>query len=79
MGEKKFRHPLSLCPSSFCPLGSSGDKHYYRVHTPLFLIELDDTQDSANHIHLVWRGFSGDFGGNLLKAHYETSHRSETA
>ncbi len=56
-----------------------GDPHYYRVQTPSFLIELDDTQDNANHIHSVWRDFSGDFGGDLLKAHYDASHRNETA
>ena len=54
-----------------------GDPHYYRVQTPSFLIELDDTQDNANHIHSVWRDFSGDFGGDLLKAHYESSHQDE--
>jgi len=36
---------------------SRGDPHYYRVQTPSFLIELDDTQDDANHIHSVWRDF----------------------
>jgi len=41
------------------------------------LIELDDTQDNANHIHSVWRDFNGDFGGDMLKAHYETSHREQ--
>ena len=51
-----------------------GDPHYYRVQTTSFLIELDDTQDNANHIHSVWRDFNSDFGGDLLKAHYETSH-----
>jgi Protein of unknown function (DUF3500) len=56
-----------------------GDLHYYRVQTPSFLIEFDDTQDNANHIHSVWRDFSGDFGGDPLKAHYETSHRAENA
>jgi len=54
-----------------------GDPHYYRVQTPSFLIEFDDTQDNANHIHSVWRDFGGDFGGDLLQAHYETSHRNE--
>jgi uncharacterized protein DUF3500 len=54
-----------------------GDPHYYRVQTPSFLIELDDTQDNANHIHSVWRDYNGDFGGDLLRAHYETSHRNE--
>jgi Protein of unknown function (DUF3500) len=54
-----------------------GDPHYYRVQTPSFLIELDDTQDNANHIHSVWRDFNGDFGGDLLKAHYESSHQDQ--
>ncbi len=52
-----------------------GDPHYYRVQTASFLIEMDDTQDGANHIHSVWRDLRDDFGGDLLKAHYETSHR----
>jgi hypothetical protein len=55
--------------------GTSGsDPHYYRVQTPSFLIELDDTQDGANHIHSVWRDLSGDFGQDLLQQHYETNH-----
>jgi hypothetical protein len=52
-----------------------GDPHYYRVQTASFLIEYDDTQNNANHIHSVWRDFNGDFGVDLLKLHYETSHR----
>jgi hypothetical protein len=51
-----------------------GDPHYYRVQTTTFLIELDDTQDHANHIHSVWRDFNGDFGEDLLHEHYQTSH-----
>ena len=51
-----------------------GDPHYYRVQTSSFLIEFDDTQDNANHIHSVWRDFTRDFGGDLLKQHYEASH-----
>jgi hypothetical protein len=52
-----------------------GDPHYYRVQTASFLIELDDTQDDANHIHSVWRDFTGDFGGDLLHQHYQASHQ----
>ncbi len=48
--------------------------HYYRVQTPSFLIELDDTQDDANHIHSVWREMTDDFGQDLLQQHYQTSH-----
>ena len=51
-----------------------GDLHYYRVQAPSFLIELDDTQDNANHIHSVWRDLTGDFGEDLLQQHYKSSH-----
>jgi uncharacterized protein DUF3500 len=46
-----------------------GQKHYYRVQGPTFLIEYDNTQDDGNHIHSVWRDFAGDFGRDLLREH----------
>ena len=49
--------------------------HYYRIQSPAFLIEYDDTQNNANHIHTVWRDIDDDFGLDLLKEHYQTSHR----
>jgi hypothetical protein len=52
-----------------------GGAHYYRIQTPAFLIELDCTQDKANHIHSVWRDYENDFGLDLLKAHYAASHQ----
>ncbi len=52
-----------------------GQGHYYRIQSPSFLVEFDDTQDHANHIHSVWRDFNGDFGEDLLKEHYQSSHR----
>ena len=52
-----------------------GGPHYYRVQGPTFVIEYDNTQNNANHIHSVWRDFSGDFGLDLLKQHYQASHR----
>ena len=36
-----------------------GQKHYYRVQGPTFLIEFDNTQNNGNHIHSVWRDFAG--------------------
>jgi hypothetical protein len=47
-----------------------GQPHYYRVQGPSFLIEFDNTQNEANHIHSVWRDFDGDFGRDLLREHY---------
>jgi hypothetical protein len=52
-----------------------GDPHYYRVQSADFLIEFDDTQDHANHIHSVWRDFNGDFGRDLLEEHYRSAHK----
>jgi hypothetical protein len=49
--------------------------HYYRLHGPTVLIEFDNTQNDANHIHSVWRDPRNDFGADLLRAHYETGHR----
>jgi hypothetical protein len=50
-----------------------GEGHYYRVQGPTFLIEFDNTQNRANHIHMVWRDFKGDFGRDLLAEHYRTA------
>ncbi|HEX5129006.1 MAG TPA: DUF3500 domain-containing protein, partial [Usitatibacter sp.] len=50
-----------------------GKPHYYRVQGPKFLIEYDASQDGGNHIHTVWRDFTGDFGRDLLREHYTHS------
>ena len=50
-----------------------GEGHYYRIHGPTLLLEYDNTQNNANHIHTVWRGFENDFGEDLLRKHYEES------
>ena len=44
--------------------------HYYRIQGQSFLIEYDNSQDKANHIHVVWREFKGDFGKDLIREHY---------
>src|SRR5579885_219548 len=48
--------------------------HYYRLQGPRLLVEYDNTQDGANHIHSVWRDPEGDFGADLLAQHYATAH-----
>jgi Protein of unknown function (DUF3500) len=54
---------------------SPGEGHYYRVQGPTFLIEYDNTQNGANHVHSVYRDIEEDFGGDLLRRHYAESHR----
>ena len=50
-----------------------GKEHYYRIQGKNFIIELDNTQTNANHIHSVWRDFYGDFGRDLLMEHYRNT------
>lgn len=61
---------------SFAWAGSvqPGEGHYYRIQSPDFVIEYDNTQNRANHIHTVWRVFAGDFGRDLLREHYQQAH-----
>jgi hypothetical protein len=50
-----------------------GVGHYYRIQGKSFLIEFDNVQNRANHIHTVWRDFDGDFGRDLIREHYMNS------
>jgi hypothetical protein len=54
-----------------------GKPHYYRVQGPTFLIEYDNTQNNANHVHAVWRDLENDFGGDALSRHYEQTKHGE--
>ena len=55
-----------------------GRAHYYRIDGPTVLIEFDNTQNDANHIHSVWHDPRNDFGADLLRAHYHRGHRHHT-
>jgi hypothetical protein len=50
--------------------------HYYRLQAPRFLVEYDNTQNNANHIHSVWRDPANDFGAHLLAQHYARDHHT---
>ena len=47
-----------------------GDAHYFCLHGDTFLLEYDNIQNEANHVHLVWRDLGNDFGDDVLKRHY---------
>lgn len=51
-----------------------GRGHYYAIRGGSLLIEYDNTQNGANHIHAVWRDLDRDWGDDLLAAHYRRSH-----
>jgi hypothetical protein len=52
-----------------------GHPHYYRIQGPTILVEYDNTQNNANHIHSVVRDLKYDFGGDELLEHYQKDHQ----
>jgi hypothetical protein len=62
---------------SFAWAGSDapGRGHYYAIRGPTFVIEYDNTQNGANHIHAVWRDLDNDWGQDLLADHLAAGHK----
>ena len=64
----------------------TGSVFYYRVHSPVVLIEFDHQRPvfmrlprvpNLQHVHSIIRTPNGnDYGKDLLRQHYEQSHRS---
>ncbi|WP_375583668.1 DUF3500 domain-containing protein [Cyclobacterium xiamenense] len=52
-----------------------GEPHYYRIQGADLLIEYDNVQNNANHVHTVVRDLQNDFGqGDALRSHYQREH-----
>jgi hypothetical protein len=65
LGELRFGWAGSL---------EAGEGHYYRLQGPTFLVEYDNTQNGANHIHTVMRDAASDFGDDALRRHRAQAH-----
>ncbi len=48
--------------------------HYYRLHGGDFVVEYDNRQDGANHIHSVLRDVNNDFAADVLRDHLLLYH-----
>ncbi len=51
-----------------------GRDHYYRIHGGQFIVEFDNIQNEANHIHSVWREVENDFAQDVLRDHRMMYH-----
>ena len=69
----RFRTDLANIKFAWMGGREKGQGHYYRILGSAFLIEYDNTQNNANHIHSVWREFKGDWGKDVLAEHYRTA------
>ena len=54
-----------------------GEPHYYRVQGPTFVIEYDNVQNGANHVHSVWHDPASNFGEEILRLHHEAEHNKK--
>jgi uncharacterized protein DUF3500 len=68
--------PADTTDVHFAWAGSTdrGERHYYRLSGPRFLVEYDNTQNDANHCHSVWRDPQNDFGDDALRRHLAEHH-----
>lgn len=53
-----------------------GIANYYRIQGPMLLIEYDNSQNNANHIHTTVRDLTNDFAEDILREHYEKEHET---
>ncbi len=78
VADKEFAEIKNEAPNKIYFAWAGGTEprqpHYYRVQGPEFLIEYDNTQNNANHVHAVWRDLKNDFGDDILRKHYDESH-----
>ena len=52
--------------------------HYFRIQGGATLVEFDNAEDDANHVHSVWRSPSHDFADDLLLQHHlDTPHAGQ--
>ncbi|HVS17529.1 MAG TPA: DUF3500 domain-containing protein [Planctomycetota bacterium] len=51
-----------------------GEPHYWRIDGAHAVVEWDDVQDGANHVHCVWRDLERDHGRDLLAEHRRGAH-----
>ena len=71
------RRPVrTTCTSSGPGRTAIDEPHYFRIEGPVTLIEFDNTEDNANHVHCVWRDPENDFGFDILARHRAAQHGS---
>jgi hypothetical protein len=74
MNEVRANNGLNTVFFAWIGTETRGQAHYYRVHAPSFVIEYENSQNNANHIHSTFRDLKNDFGQDALRAHLIQDH-----
>jgi len=56
-----------------------GAPHYFRLHGPRTVVEYDNVQNGANHVHTVWHDPIDVFGDDRLARHHREGHHAGRA
>jgi len=81
--RSRLEHHLDHSFLSWIGAWQEGEAFYYRLHSPVVLIEydnhpgifLDNDEPEPIHVHTIVRTPNGgDYGKNLLRMHYEQHH-----
>src|SRR5205085_7965617 len=59
---------------AWCGGAKPSEPHYWRLHGPHFVVEYENVQGGANHVHTLWRDLENDFGGDALRRHHLEDH-----
>lgn len=55
------------------------EPHYFRIEGPVTVVEFDNSEDAANHVHAVWRDPTNDFGHDILHQHRLAQHSGQAS
>jgi hypothetical protein len=75
LNDKIVKAGLSNLSFSWAGSMTPGKGHYYRIQGPMLLIEYDNTQNNANHVHTIVRDLTNDYAEDILKEHYQKEHK----
>jgi len=79
MNELRANNGLDKVFFAWIGTETRGQAHYYRVHAPSFVIEYENSQNNANHIHSTFRDFKNDYGQDMLRTHMIVDHGFKVA
>ena len=72
--KKVYRSGIENLHFAYAGEINSTKGFYYRIQGGDLLIEYDNIQNDANHVHSVVRDLSNDWGESILKKHYSAQH-----
>jgi hypothetical protein len=66
--------PRSACRFAWCGAMERQAIHYWRIVLGRTILEYDQREAGAGHVHFLWRDLDHDHGGDALQAHLHEHH-----